>query len=192
MNVYSTDTSRGHVLPVATLHTLTDDGIFPNNARLPLTVYQQAIPAGQADMAAQFETLFAAHHWPPMWRAGIFGFHHYHSTAHEVVGVFRGHATLQFGGEHGVVVEVQAGDAVILPAGVAHKSLQASRDFCAVGAYPVGQHWDTCTGKPGERPRTDDAITRVPLPQADPVYGPQGPLMTYWAATAHVPAGETV
>jgi uncharacterized protein YjlB len=80
-----------------------------------------------------------------------------------------------------VIFEVGAGDVVVIPAGVAHKSLEASRDFCAVGAYPVGQQWDSCTGGPGERPQADVDIAGVPLPQADPVYGPQGPLMTYWA-----------
>jgi uncharacterized protein YjlB len=170
--------------PEVILHTLTDDGVFPNNAKLPLTVYRGAVALSESDPAAAFEALFAAHSWPPAWRYGIFGYHHYHSTAHEVLGVFRGRATIQFGGEQGVILEVQAGDVVVIPAGVAHKSLDSSRNFCAVGAYPRGQQWDTCTGKPGERPRTDGNIAGVPLPQADPVYGPKGPLMTHWTTMA--------
>ena len=74
------------------------------------------------------------------------------------------------------------GDVVVIPAGVAHKSLHASQDFCAVGVYPRGQRWDTCTGAPGERPRTDRNIASVPLPPADPLYGAHGPLMTHWSA----------
>lgn len=171
---------REAVLPEILLYTLTDDGVFPNNARLPLIVYRQAILAPAGELAATFERLFAANHWPPAWRYGIFGYHHYHSTAHETLGIFRGHATLQFGGEHGVVLEVQAGDVVVVPAGVAHKSLRASRDFCAVGAYPSGQQWDSCTGRAGERPRTDRHIANVPLPQADPLFGAQGPLQQHW------------
>ena len=170
--------------PEVILQRLTDDGVFPNNANLPLTVYREAVALPEHDPAAAFEALFAAHDWPPAWRYGIFGYHHYHSTAHEVLGVFRGRATIQFGGEQGVVMEVQAGDVVVIPAGVAHKSLDSSRNFCAVGAYPRGQQWDTCTGKPGERPRADDNIAAVPLPQADPVYGPKGPLMTHWRIVA--------
>ncbi len=170
-----------YVLSQILAYTLVDDGIFPNNATLPLTIYREAVDRTQGDDAVAFETLFAAHHWPPAWRYGIFAYHHYHSTAHEVLGVFRGRATIQFGGKHGIVLDVQAGDAVVIPAGVAHKSLRASRDFCAVGAYPAGQQWDSCTGKPSERPRTDRNIARVPLPQADPLYGPQGPLMQYWS-----------
>ena len=112
----------------------------------------------------------------------MFGYHHYHSTAHEVLGIFRGHATVQFGGEQGVVWSVGTGDVVIIPAGVAHKNVACSRDFCAVGAYPAGQQPDRCYGKPGERPQADANIAQVPLPQADPVSGEHGALMTQWLA----------
>ena len=163
---------------------LTDDGVFPNNAHLPLILYRQAAPLPMRDPASGFEALFEANHWPPAWRYGIFEYHHYHSTAHEALGIFRGHATIQFGGDAGVVLSVQKGDVVIVPAGVAHKNLQCSRDFRAVGAYPAGQRPDTRYGKPGERPQADANIAQVPLPQADPVHGEQGALMTQWQAAA--------
>jgi uncharacterized protein YjlB len=166
--------------PQVMTHTLTDDGIFPNNAALPLLVYCDAVALPRRDPAALFETMFATHHWGSSWRNGIYGFHHYHSTAHEVLGVFRGHATVQFGGEQGLVWSVCSGDVVIIPAGVAHRNLGASRDFGVVGAYPSGQRWDVCYGKPGERPRADQNIARVPIPLADPIYGPQGPLVASW------------
>ncbi len=174
------DVQREHAEAEVAMHTLVDDGVFPNNAKLPLMVYREAVALSWHDPAAEFEAIFEAHDWPPAWRYGIFGYHHYHSTAHEVLGIFRGHATIQFGGEGGIALEVRTGDVVVVPAGVAHKSLEASRDFCAVGAYPSGQQWDTCTGAAGERPRTDANIAKVPLPSADPVYGPNGPLMTHW------------
>jgi uncharacterized protein YjlB len=167
--------------PQVVTHTLTDDGVFPNNATLPLLVYRDAVRLSRHDPAALFETMFAAHQWGSSWRNGIYGFHHYHSTAHEVLGVFRGYATVQFGGEQGVILAVRSGDVVIIPTGVAHKNLGASRDFGVVGAYPDGQRWDVCYGKPGERPRADQNIARVPIPPADPVYGLHGPLVTYWS-----------
>jgi len=166
--------------PQVTTHVLTDDGVFPNNALLPLVVYQAAVTLPRHDPAALFEAVFAAHQWSNAWRNGIYGFHHYHSTAHEVLGVFGGQAQVQLGGAEGVVVTIQRGDVVIIPAGVAHKNLGASRDFGVVGAYPQGQQWDTCYGKAGERPRADHNIARVPLPQADPIYGACGPLMQCW------------
>ncbi|HLU49376.1 MAG TPA: hypothetical protein VK116_14870, partial [Planctomycetota bacterium] len=99
------------------------------------------------------------------------------------LGVTRGSATVRFGGDaRGVTIELGAGDAVVIPAGVAHKNLRASRDFEVVGAYPDGQSYDMCYGKPGERPRADESIARVPLPEADPLFGRDGPLIDAWRA----------
>ena len=82
--------TAGVQTPQVVSHTLTDDGIFPNNARLPLLVYRQAVTLPSSDPATVFETLFAEHQWGSSWRNGIYGFHHYHSTAHEVLGCFVG------------------------------------------------------------------------------------------------------
>jgi uncharacterized protein YjlB len=116
----------------------------------------------------------------------VYGFHHYHSTAHEVLGVYRGSTRVQLGGQEGIVVEVHPGDVVVIPAGVAHKNLgggqSAAQPFGVVGAYPLGQRPDMNDGRAGERPRADRAIARVPLPSADPVYGPQGPLFEHWGS----------
>ena len=98
----------------------------------------------------------------------------------EVLGICRGRARVQFGGESGPVLDTSAGDVVVIPAGVAHKNMGASIDFMVVGAYPRGQTWDMNRGRPGERPRTDDNIRRVPAPPADPILGSGGPLMRLW------------
>ena len=85
-------------------------------------------------MVVVIEAVFARNEWPPAWRDSVYTFHHYHSTAHEVLGVYRGEATIQFGGDEGITVTVTAGDAVVIPAGVAHKRLASSADFRARGA----------------------------------------------------------
>ena len=159
---------------------LADDGRIPNS-RLPVLLYRDAVRPAR-DPAAAFETLFAANGWGGSWRNGIYPFHHYHSTAHEVLGVYRGAATVQLGGERGVTQKVSAGDVLIIPAGVAHKNLGATGDFGVVGAYPPGQDWDMNYGRPEERPRTDRNISRVALPRTDPVYGAGGPLTEHWVA----------
>ena len=161
-------------------HFLKDDGMFPNNDKLPLLVYPAALKLPEQDPAAAIEALFAANQWGGAWRDGVYGYHHYHSTAHEVLGVTRGSARLQLGGERGVTLSVSAGDVIIIPAGVAHKNLGDSSDLHVVGAYPHGQRWDMNYGRPGERPQADQNIARVPLPHADPVYGASGPLMERW------------
>jgi len=159
---------------------LKDDGIFPNNSELPLLLYQHGVKLPERDGAAYFEKLFKRNSWGGSWRNGIYGYHHYHSTAHEVLGVYGGRARVQLGGGKGVLVEVGPGDVVIIPAGVAHKNIKSSSDFRVVGAYPKGQTWDMNYGKAGERPTADRNIEKVPLPVADPVFGRNGPLALHW------------
>jgi uncharacterized protein YjlB len=76
----------------------TDDGEIPNNPDLPVLVYAQAI-ALHGDPAVAIEHVFASNGWPPQWRNGIYDYHHYHSNAHEVLGVARGHVKVRLGGE---------------------------------------------------------------------------------------------
>ena len=157
---------------------LKDTGAFPNS-RLPALVYRSALgPA--ADLAARFEALFEKNAWTGAWRNGLYRAHHYHSTAHEVLGVYRGKVTLRLGGPEGPVVELNAGDVAIIPAGVAHKNEAQSDDFAVVGAYPSGTSPDMQYGKAGERPRADRNIDRVGLPELDPVAGSAGALLRLW------------
>ncbi|MBX6321926.1 MAG: cupin domain-containing protein [Rhodospirillaceae bacterium] len=165
--------------PAVRLHRFADDGRIPNNPRLPLLVYPGVLPR-QGDVAAACERLFQANGWGGGWRDGIFPYHHFHSTAHEVLGIVRGSARVLFGGQSGVAVDVEAGDVVVIPAGVGHKRLAASPDLLVVGAYPHGQPVDLCKGEAGAADRVRAAIARVPVPPADPVHGPDGPLVRHW------------
>lgn len=160
---------------------LVDDGTFPNNERLPLMVYKSAIAVPLKDPAGAVERILKENQWGGSWRNGIYTYHHYHSTAHEVLGIYGGIVTVQLGGPNGIIVECAVGDVIIIPAGVAHKNLGSSKDFRCVGAYPSGQNWDMNYGKPGERPKADQNIAKVPLPNNDPVYGADGPLIKGWS-----------
>jgi uncharacterized protein YjlB len=158
---------------------LEDDGRIPNSA-LPLLIYRCAVEVSGKDPAAVFEKLFQKNGWQGTWRNGIYTYHHYHSTAHEVLGVYVGEAKVQLGGEKGIVQDVRVGDVIIIPAGVGHINLGASHDFGVVGAYPEGQDYDMCYGKPEERPRAVKNIARVAKPASDPVFGTEGPLLERW------------
>jgi uncharacterized protein YjlB len=149
--------------------TFADDGTFPNSA-LPLLLYEAALPRDTVTPEG-LERLFAANGWPPAWRASVYTFHHYHSTAHETLGVARGSARLMLGGPLGEAFEVRAGDVIVIPAGVAHRRLSSTDDFLVVGCYPPGQDWDLLRGEAADRPRADENIARVPLPATDPVGG---------------------
>jgi len=158
-----------------------DDGTFPNNGKLPLMVYKNVIAIPDINPAGAIEEIFRDNGWGGSWRNGIYHFHHYHSTAHEVLGIYGGNVTVQLGGPNGLTLNGSVGDVIIIPAGVAHKNLGSSPDFRCVGAYPPGQSWDMNYGKTGERPRTDQNIKNVPLPESDPVYGIDGPLVKNWS-----------
>jgi uncharacterized protein YjlB len=145
-----------------------------NHPRWPLLIY----PGAVKEIAAEtFEALFTRNQWPAAWRNGVHPFHHFHSNGHEVLGIYSGEVTVQFGGDAGVTVTAKPGDVIVLPAGTRHKKLASKGPLGVVGAYPEGSAPDTCMGFQN----VDlDRILRVPLPAGDPVYGPGGPLFTYW------------
>ncbi|PKK37767.1 cupin [Siphonobacter sp. SORGH_AS_0500] len=147
-----------------------DDGVIPNN-KLPVVIYRKVTEETGNRAAQWLEDRFASHDWTNSWRNGVYPFHHYHSTSHEVLGIYSGQAQLQLGGEKGQVLSVQAGDVLILPAGTGHKKIEASTDFGVVGAYPQGKDWDLLKGEKGERPQADQNIAALELPVKDPVYG---------------------
>jgi uncharacterized protein YjlB len=158
-----------------------DDGETPNNPRLPLVVYRAAVNlAGAQDPAAPFERAFAKHGWSDSWRNGIHPFLHFHTATHEVLGIARGRATVEFGGAKGQVLTVEAGDVVILPAGTGHRRIAASGDLLVVGAYPQNASFDQKRPGQVDHEKAVSAVARVPLPEMDPVHGHEGPLMTLW------------
>jgi uncharacterized protein YjlB len=75
---------------------------------------------------------------------------------------------------------VAAGDVAVLPAGTGHQRLSASSDLLVVGAYPPAGTYDLCRATTTEHERALATIPHVPLPSTDPLYGPDGPLLTLW------------
>jgi uncharacterized protein YjlB len=160
-----------------------DDGSIPNNPRLPFLVYRSAVDlAGTPDPEEVIEKTFARCGWGEMWRNGIYPYVHYHSMIHEALGVARGRAKVRFGGANGDVLEIAAGDVVVLPAGTGHQCLFASPDLVVIGAYPRRGKYDLCRGSKAEHAKALLTIPDVPLPDADPVHGSDGPLMALWRA----------
>lgn len=172
----------GTLLPRHThVFLLEDDGIFPNNEQLPAVLYEHVFQIGNEEQAADgIEKLLEQNAWHHPWRNGIYDYHHFHSTAHEVLVCYAGKARVQLGGPSGVTVDFSTGDVLILPAGTAHRCEEATSDFRCIGAYPLDQLFDICYGKVEERAKAREDILKVPLPLADPVYGTDGPLVFQW------------
>jgi uncharacterized protein YjlB len=155
-----------------------DDGKIPNS-KLPLLIYRNGFSESSRSAKTAKER-FASNNWTNSWDNGVYPFHHYHSTSHEVLGVYGGWALLHLGGEAGEKLRVQAGDVLIIPAGVGHKNLDSSSDFGVVGAYPDGRDWDLLKGEPGDRPKADNNIAALPIPTTDPLFGKNGGLTKIW------------
>ena len=155
-----------------------DDGSIPNS-KFPVLVYRDVFEERGKAGALWLEQKFASNNWTNSWRDGVYPYHHYHSTSHEVLGVYSGRVLLHLGGEQGKKVKVSAGDILVIPAGVGHKNLD-SDELGVVGAYPEGRSWDLLRGREGERPKADQNIAAVPIPATDPLLGNNDGLPTIW------------
>ena len=164
--------------PHPELLQLCSDGRTPNSPH-PVLIYRQ-LPLAGPSPAEAFERLFDSHLWPSAWRGTVYDYHHYHSTAHEVLGVASGWARLMLGGEKGEEVELRAGDALVLPAGTGHCALEASEDFQVVAGYPLDQQYDMQRPDAASHDASRARIARVGVPVSDPLAGTQGALVTLW------------
>lgn len=155
------------------------DGSIPNNT-LALVLCRGALPPELRTPSA-CQALFHRNGWVGNWVDGVFDYWHFHVTGHEVLGCVAGEAEIGFGGDGGAKVTFEAGDVVVIPAGVGHKRLTEKRGgFTVVGGYPPGQ--SGAIARPGDFPLADAErrIAALALPKGDPVAGPDGPLFATW------------
>ena len=141
---------------------------IPNHPRFPVLVYR-GVPQAAGGDADAVRALYAEHGWGGTWVNGVFDFHHFHSTSHEVLAVIAGSATLELGGPQGEAFDVAAGDVLVLPAGTGHRRASARGAFAVVGGYPAGQEdYDLLREA---TPAARERIAALPPPPDDPVGG---------------------
>jgi len=142
---------------------------LPNNPRVPVVLMRGVLSgAGVSGIKALYE----ANGWFRVWDWSVFDYHHYHPDAHEALTVAAGRARLTLGGPEGQPVEVQAGDAMALPAGTGHCLVECDGGFRGVGGYPEGQEGRTIVeAAPGRGAADGPRVDRVPPPETCPVYG---------------------
>ncbi|GHF62316.1 uncharacterized protein YjlB [Deinococcus metalli] len=138
---------------------LAPNGRVPNSA-LPVRVYRAALKDRSPERIGAH---LAAREWTNSWQNGIYPYHHYHSTAHEVLVIARGHVTVTLGGEGGPHLALAAGDVLLLPAGTGHRRDSGSDDLLVVGAYAGGRAWDTCRPEQTDPDAARERTARVPL-----------------------------
>ena len=154
------------------------DGKMPNS-ELPVVVYRSAVEG--EDLEGVFRRVFTHNGWGGLWTDGIFGYHHFHSNAHEVLGIIEDTATLVLGGDAGAKIDVSRGDVLVLPAGTGHRRLKAGPDFLVVGAYPKGQERFDIYVDSAMCANYRSRLRAVELPSAATLYGKSGPLVALWA-----------
>lgn len=143
------------------------------NSRLPVLVFRNLLPPSKNSKADLFRRVFRKNEWVGIWTDTIYDYTHFHSNAHEVLGIAEGKVTLRLGGDSGRLVRLKAGDMLVLPAGVGHRRVSDDKGLKVVGAYPRGQaHFDMKRG--GRR------VPKVALPSTDPFLGENGPLVRIW------------
>ncbi len=172
-------------LPMATeplTFMFAADGNVPNNPTLPVLLYRHAVDVAAAhDPESAIEQIFMANGWGHgLWRDSIFPYPHFHSATHEVLAIARGSARVRLGGTHGKEVELKAGDVVVLPAGTAHQRLASDDRLSVIGGYPGNGRYDLQRTQPSDHGEAREAIAKVPLPECDPLFGTEGPLLRLW------------
>lgn len=147
-----------------------DDGIFPNS-KLPALVYSGLFRDDYDCCEQWLEDTFSGNQWRRALKNPLFGFPHYHSNTHEVLGVCEGSAFIELGGANGIKTEIVKGDVIVIPAGVAHRCVDHSKDFKVVGGYPGEVIPDVKTGLPEEREEALKNIASLDIPKFDPILG---------------------
>ncbi|RVD81761.1 uncharacterized protein DFL_009610 [Arthrobotrys flagrans] len=144
---------------------------------IPLIHYKSAFP--KSTDAGKIGDVLRTNSWTPSWRYTMYTDSHFHSTTHEALVVISGAAKILLGGDDNpdaVTITANTGDAMFMPAGVAHRLLEdiggRGEGFTMVGAYPVGgEEWDMCYGRGGEE-GVDEKVKGVGgVEVQDPVSG---------------------
>jgi len=148
---------------------MDNDGTYPNNPTHPLLLYRSAFHGTQQE---GYTKIVSSGEWTSPWVWGIFTYHHYHTTAWELLICVKGQADIQIGGSNGPIVNISKGDVMLVPPGLAHKQIRDSGGFTLLGSYPIegcSGPVDTVRGAPTEDQKAN--IEACVTPKRDPVLG---------------------
>ncbi|MCB1340648.1 MAG: hypothetical protein KDK24_06215 [Pseudooceanicola sp.] len=160
-------------------YTSKPEGRIPNS-RFPLLIHRGGIPGGGE---GALKARFRENGWSNNWSyPGVYHYPHFHSTSHECLGCARGwmEFSLSVGPGGWTRVRVEAGDVIVMPAGVSHEQVGASEDIMMCGGYAGGRDWDNVQEAHLSEELYRAACKRImmlPIPDRDPVTGQP---MTEW------------
>lgn len=157
------------------------------NSRFPLLVHRNAVKGGDDEIIA----LFRKNGWLNNWKyPGIYTYGHFHSTTHECLACAAGWMEIIIFGKAGERIRVEAGDVIVMPAGVSHQMVRNSESNLMVGGYPDGRDWDNIQEEYLSIEDFRAAAKRImmlPIPVKDPVSGL--PLNSWMTAASSVDGG---
>ena len=160
------------------------------NSRFPLRVHRNAIPGGGAEKVKEH---FRKNGWSNNWDyPGVYEYAHFHSTTHECLGCAQGwmEFNLSVGEGGSTKVRIEAGDVIVMPAGVSHEDVGHSDDIMMCGGYADGRDWDNIQEAfltPELYYAACKSIMSLPIPNLDPVTGQ--PLHQWHDAPSSVDGG---
>ena len=66
---------------------LSPNGEIPNNRHFPVVIYRKLLNKFLPHKAEHFERVFRANGWRGTWHDSMYTYCHFHSNAHEVLGI---------------------------------------------------------------------------------------------------------
>jgi len=143
------------------------------NSPLPVVLIRSALTPNVSAKGRRFREAFRRRGWTGIWADTVYDYTHFHSNAHEVLGIAKGKVTVFWeapkADDSGSRLAICSG---FLPAWDIAGFGEAT-GLKVIGAYPPGQSHFTMK-------RKGRAVPRVRLPDTDPFYGPAGPLTRCW------------
>lgn len=162
-------------------------GLVPNS-RFPVLIHRGAVAGGGKSAV---HDRCRENGWLNNWfYPGIYEYSHFHSTTHECLGCCSGWMDIVLFGKGGEKVRLDAGDILVMPAGVSHEMVGHSDDVLLTGGYPDGRDWDNIQEEFLSREDFLAATKRImmlPIPGADPATG--RPIREWLDAPSSVDAG---
>ncbi|WP_157558235.1 cupin domain-containing protein [Niabella aurantiaca] len=156
-----------------------EDKNIPNSP-LPLLIYRGFFDKEYEDCEGWLKNRFSSNRWFPAPRLQVFGFTHYYINTHLVIGVCSGEAKWQLGGTLGITTNIEKGDVVVIPAGVALRHLESEKNFKIVGAGSVNEVPRVQKEQSGNHAHGNNGIANIALPETDPILGPEESQLTIW------------
>lgn len=108
-----------------------DDGIVPNNPRVRVALRSRRAIDKETTL-----THSSTNGWGRSWRDAVYDFVHYRSQVHEVLGVARGCAQVEFGGAKGRVLSLKVENVALNPGASVTGSLRRAESFSLSAPIP--------------------------------------------------------